>query len=309
MSTIGDDPARGRQVRRQEGRPDGQRVADEEVAQVVREDAGIDGHDRARSPGARGTRRCPTPVTNMASVDSMNGAPRMAPTPTSWDPSAVANTIAMIGMSVSGRAVPTAASTDPTAPSPRPSLRPIHSMPLVKSSAANRMTTRLTSRTRTSVSHRRRLGEHGDHASEDGISAAGRPAGSRRRPSHATSGRASIGASRAEYRSPPPRAFRTVVSPVEPHRPERQAQGDEDREPDPPRPLADPEQREREQARLEQRERRATAPDDRDGHRGHAPDDRVARPDLERRGRPGEAQRDERPDRGPRPRRDGSPRP
>ena len=65
----------------------------------------------------------------------MNGAPRMAPTPTSLDASPVANRIAMIGIIVSGRAVPTAARTDPTAPSARFSFRPNHSMLLVKSSA------------------------------------------------------------------------------------------------------------------------------------------------------------------------------
>ena len=42
----------------------------------------------------------------------------------------------------SGSAVPTAARTLPTAPSARFSLWPNHSMPLVKSSAATRMTTR-----------------------------------------------------------------------------------------------------------------------------------------------------------------------
>ena len=94
------------------------------------------GHSRWRSSAGRGpARRCrrpatrrvarrrrkvrtPMPVTNMASVASMNGAPRIAPTPTSCEPAPVANTMAMIGMSVSGSAVPTAASTEPTAPSP-----------------------------------------------------------------------------------------------------------------------------------------------------------------------------------------------
>ena len=69
----------------------------------------------------------------------MNGAPRMAPTPTSFEWSPVANRIAMIGIIVSGSAVPTAASTDPTAPSARSSLRPNHSMLFVKSSAPSRM--------------------------------------------------------------------------------------------------------------------------------------------------------------------------
>ncbi len=91
------------------------------------------------------------PVTNMASVDSMNGAPRIAPTPTSCDDSPVANRIAMIGIIVSGSAVPTAARTDPTAPSASSSLRPTHSMPLVNSSAPIRMTTNARARMRTSI--------------------------------------------------------------------------------------------------------------------------------------------------------------
>ena len=82
-----------------------------------------------------------TPVTNMASVASMNGAPRIAPTPISSEAPPPANRMAMIGIIVSGSAVPTAARTDPTAPSARPSLRPNHSMPLVNSSAPARMMT------------------------------------------------------------------------------------------------------------------------------------------------------------------------
>ena len=82
------------------------------------------------------------PVTNIASVASMNGAPRMAPTPTSCDDAPVANRMAMIGIIVSGRAVPTAARTEPTAPSASSSLRPNHSMPLVNSSAPSRMMTK-----------------------------------------------------------------------------------------------------------------------------------------------------------------------
>ena len=91
------------------------------------------------------------PVTNMASVASMNGAPRMAPTPTSCDDSPVAKRIAMIGISVSGSAVPTAASTDPTAPSASSSLRPNHSIPFVNSSAPIRMMTNAAMRIRTSM--------------------------------------------------------------------------------------------------------------------------------------------------------------
>ena len=47
----------------------------------------------------------------------MNGAPRIAPTPTALADAPEANRIAMIGIIVSGSAVPTAARTDPTAPS------------------------------------------------------------------------------------------------------------------------------------------------------------------------------------------------
>ena len=88
----------------------------------------------------RATYRTATPVTNIASVASMNGAPRMAPTPIACDASDPPPArIAMIGINVSGSAVPTAASTDPTAPSASPSFRPNHSMPLVNSSAPSRM--------------------------------------------------------------------------------------------------------------------------------------------------------------------------
>ena len=107
---------------------------------------------RMSSPVARRRRnaRTPIPVTNIASVASMNGAPRMAPMPTACEASPPpANRIAMIGIIVSGRAVPTAASTEPTAPSARSSLRPTHSMPLVKSSAPMRMTIRAIRRIRT----------------------------------------------------------------------------------------------------------------------------------------------------------------
>ncbi len=48
-----------------------------------------------------------TPVTNIASVESMNGAPRIAPTPTPCDASEPPpKRIAMIGIIVSGSAVP-----------------------------------------------------------------------------------------------------------------------------------------------------------------------------------------------------------
>src|SRR6478735_10651061 len=102
-------------------------------------------------PRRLATNRTATPVTNMARVDSMNGAPRIAPMPIAVEDSPVEKMIAMIGMRVSGKAVPTAASTDPTAPSASPSLRPNHSMPLVNSSAPSRMMTSAPTRMRMSM--------------------------------------------------------------------------------------------------------------------------------------------------------------
>ena len=87
----------------------------------------------------------------MASVESMNGAPRIAPTPTECDVAPPANRIAMIGIIVSGSAVPTAARTEPTAPSASSSFRPNHSMPFVKSSAPIRITMSARTRTRMSI--------------------------------------------------------------------------------------------------------------------------------------------------------------
>src|SRR5829696_2291750 len=94
-----------------------------------------------------------TPVTNIASVESMNGAPRIAPTPIPCDaddPPPVR--IAMIGIIVSGSAVPTAARTEPTAPSASSSFRPNHSIPFVNSSAPKRITRNAPTRTRKSIS-------------------------------------------------------------------------------------------------------------------------------------------------------------
>src|SRR5450759_2811301 len=105
-------------------------------------------------PAARRRRMSHTaaPVTNIASVASMNGAPRMAPTPTSPPAAPPERTMAMNGIIVSGRAVPTAASTEPIAPSLRLSFRPNHSMPLVNSSAPKRMTANETTSSRMSNS-------------------------------------------------------------------------------------------------------------------------------------------------------------
>ena len=107
-----------------------------------------------RVPVARRARNpmTPTPVTNIARVESMNGAPRIAPTPTASVASPPPpNAIAMIGIIVSGSAVPTAASTEPTAPSASSSFRPNHSMPFVNSSAPSRMTTKAIARTSRSI--------------------------------------------------------------------------------------------------------------------------------------------------------------
>ncbi|OOO01266.1 MAG: hypothetical protein USCGTAYLOR_02535 [Chromatiales bacterium USCg_Taylor] len=91
-----------------------------------------------------------TPVTNIAAVESMKGAPRIAPIPTSSATSVPTKMIAMIGIIVSGSAVPTAARTLPTMPWPSPSLRPNHSIAFVNSSAPSRITPNETSRRRTS---------------------------------------------------------------------------------------------------------------------------------------------------------------
>src|SRR3954451_25287544 len=106
-------------------------------------------------PAARRRRQkiTPTPVTNIASVESMNGAPRIAPTPiASVSAPPPPKAIAMIGIIVSGNAVPTGASTEPTAPCARSSFRPNHSMPLVNSSAPTRITTNATTSTSASTS-------------------------------------------------------------------------------------------------------------------------------------------------------------
>ena len=79
------------------------------------------------------------PTSAIAIVASRNGAPMIAPIATSSAPSAPP-TMATIGIRVSGIAVPTAASTLPVAPSPTPSLLPVHSIALVNSNAPARIT-------------------------------------------------------------------------------------------------------------------------------------------------------------------------
>src|SRR5437870_5508895 len=106
--------------------------------------------DTERRP-PRANRMTAAPVTNMARVASMKGAPRIAPTPISDellrpDPAKIGPMMAMTGMSVSGIAVAMPASTLPTAPSARFSLCPNHSIPLVNSSAPSRMTSRAPTR-------------------------------------------------------------------------------------------------------------------------------------------------------------------
>src|SRR5262245_63769401 len=114
----------------------------------------------------RPTYRTAVPVMNMASVESMNGAPRIAPTPTPCEASEPAPvTMAMIGIIVSGSAVPTAARTEPTAPSASSSLRPNHSIPLVNSSAPARITRNARIRTTTSTSGAHVVGD--DDAGRD----------------------------------------------------------------------------------------------------------------------------------------------
>jgi hypothetical protein len=99
---------------------------------------------RPRKPSAA------SPTTNMASVASRNGAPRIAPIPISLaasaalPPARAAPIRATTGIMVSGRAVPTAASTLPTAPEPRFSRSPSISTALVNSAAAPRIATRET---------------------------------------------------------------------------------------------------------------------------------------------------------------------
>src|SRR5215213_4866785 len=122
----------------------------------------------SRFTRCRATMMTATPVTNIARVESMNGAPRIAPTPTPWDsdePPPVR--IAMIGIIVSGNAVPTAARTEPTAPSASSSFRPNHSMPFVNSSAPMRMITNAAMRMRMSTSGLEAAGEHDAQRDDD----------------------------------------------------------------------------------------------------------------------------------------------
>src|SRR2546425_5223108 len=79
------------------------------------------------------------PMRSMTSVPSMNGAPRIAPTPISSPSAVLVKTIATTGMSVSGVAVPNAARMLPVAPWLNLSLMPSHSTPFVTASAPTRI--------------------------------------------------------------------------------------------------------------------------------------------------------------------------
>ncbi len=107
-----------------------------------------------------------TPQTKMARVESMKGAPRMAPMPIASPPSPPVIKIAMSGMMVSGSAVPTAARTLPTAPSPRFSFRPNHSMPLTNNSQPARITAKATMRRKKDIVGILAEGKRSGHAEQ-----------------------------------------------------------------------------------------------------------------------------------------------
>ena len=89
------------------------------------------------------------PITNSATVESISGAPTIAPSPTAVWAVAVSRPLssATAGMKVSGSAVPTAASRLPTAASAMCNRCPAHSTPLVKSSEPARIIAKLSART------------------------------------------------------------------------------------------------------------------------------------------------------------------
>ena len=83
-------------------------------------------------------------IRKKVNVESIKGAPKMAPTPISWLTLVVpvVEKIASRGTNVSGNAVPTAANNDPVTPSDMPSFSPRCSSALTKTSAATRINTR-----------------------------------------------------------------------------------------------------------------------------------------------------------------------
>ena len=100
-----------------------------------------------RMPLAPRFRITDMPIRNSDRVESMSGAPRIAPMPISWSSSArpVPAKKASSGTMLSGMAVPTAANSEPVTPSEIPSRSPRCSRALVKTSAAIRMTSSITS--------------------------------------------------------------------------------------------------------------------------------------------------------------------
>jgi hypothetical protein len=86
------------------------------------------------------------PIKNNDKVDSISGAPRMAPTPISslTFTFSVPAKMARSGTILSGMAVPTAAKIEPVTPSEILSRSPRCSSAFVKISAAARMTSNIT---------------------------------------------------------------------------------------------------------------------------------------------------------------------
>ena len=136
----------------------------------------------------------------------------------------------------------------------------------------------------------------GDPAGDPAAAARSRYPPPRSGPSQATSGRSSIGNLERRVQQPAALASCGATSPSRAHiAAERQAQ----QRRTPPRPAhhdrpPDPEQRERREARLQQHERRGEPrrADDRERHRRHRPDHRVAGPDLQQGRRVDEAEGD-----------------
>ncbi len=103
---------------------------------------------RAIRPRRRRNAMAAMPMTNSAMVESIRGAPTIAPRPTAVWAAAESRPVsrATAGINVSGKAVPTAARTLPTAASAICNRWPAHSTPLVKSSEPTRMIAKLRAR-------------------------------------------------------------------------------------------------------------------------------------------------------------------
>ena len=93
------------------------------------------------------------PIKKNVMVDSISGAPKMAPTPTSCrtDKSPEAANTATTGIIASGKAVPTAANTDPVTPSEMCNRSPKCSSALVNVSAPTRITINEMNRIHNSI--------------------------------------------------------------------------------------------------------------------------------------------------------------